>query len=40
MKPIMGYQKKSFSTPAMKGGKDNEEKARKMYVHSGKGGSW
>ena len=28
----MGYQKKSFSTPAMKWGKDNEEEARKMYI--------
>ena len=32
VKSFMGYQKKCFSTPAMKWGRDNEEKAHKMYI--------
>ena len=32
VKSIMGYQKKFVSTPAMKWGRDNEEKARRKYI--------
>ena len=32
VKSIMGYQEKFVSTPAMKWGRDNEEKARRKYI--------